>query len=269
MVKPSLDPDTLTIRVAGRDPDSIPADDAIKAIQGAVRLLEELEAASNDSGDRPPTKWVIVAASMRSPLSMTIKGIRAANDHRASVAAPLIRSLRMLEDKNRRPRGFTERMLSSTSRIGRLLENGVESLSFEVPGEEPYIPTPRLSKNAEGHRRARPAHYFTDTVLEGALETINVHGSSEFYIYDRMSGDPVRCFFEKHDVSEVVSLIERRVRVHGVAKFTRDHDPVSMQVTKIEPVPEKVPSIRDLHDRKIDITGGRDSVEYVRKLRNA
>lgn len=268
MVKKSHDPDTLTIRVAGRDPDSIPADDAIKAIQGAVRLLEELEASRNDSEEGSPTKWMIVAASMQSPLSLTIKGLRTIGGDRQSVAAPLIRSLRQLEEDNKRPRGFNDRMLLSTSKIGKLLENGVASLSFEVPGEDPYLPTPKLSTNAEHHRKSRPSHYFTETTLEGTLETINVHGSTEFYIYDRMSGDPIRCFFDKNEVSDIIALIELRVRVHGNVKFTRDHDPVSMQVSSFEAVTQNAPSIRDLHKRGIDITGGKDSVEYIRKLRN-
>jgi len=257
---------TLTIRVTGRDSDRVVAEDAIKVLRSAISLLEDLDRAQ---GAGKSTEWVIVAASMKSPLSFTIRG--EAKDESVApreYVGPMLRSLRMVDTDSRRPSNFNDRMLQSAGRLGKLLENGISAISLEAPGEETYCLTPKLKIHSEKLREQRPRHYTTKTIIEGTLERIDVHGTPEFYIYDRLTGDAVRCFCDMQDAQRLGALITRRVRVFGDVKFTREHEPVSVEVDAFEAVIDDPPSITDLHKKHISITSDRPSEEYIRDLRN-
>lgn len=259
---------TLTIEVIGRDQDRLAADDLVKALQSATSLLRQLDQSRNLSGT-PRAEWVVVSASMMSPMTITLRGDSTSDEILPDdVVSPLIDSLRMIEE-NRGPRDFNNRMLQDVSRLGRLLSNGVASLTFTTPGEKPFRPTERMPAHADRIRKARSRHYEALTTLEGTLEKIDVHGRPEFYIYERLSGDEVRCFFAIDVASELGPLITKRVRVQGTAKFRRDdHSPVSMEVDRFSSVSETPPSIAAIHAFGVDITGGTTSEEFVRKMRD-
>ena len=96
-------------------------------------------------------------------------------------------------------------------------------------------------------------------------------GKREFFIYDSLTDNAIRCFFEAGDTESIAGLIERRVRVKGHAKFTATHEPKSMRVLSFDALPQgaEATDIRSIQSVNPNITGGQDSVEYIRGLRDA
>jgi hypothetical protein len=115
--------------------------------------------------------------------------------------------------------------------------------------------------------------YEEDTELEGRLEDVSLHPSTpRFAIYDPLTDMPIRCEFSTADVDVVAELLKRRarVRVAGMARYNKNHRPMSITVRAITPLPEQkdLPQMKDLRKAKIDITGGASPVDHIRELRD-
>ena len=111
--------------------------------------------------------------------------------------------------------------------------------------------------------------YRSDTTLEGTLEVVDIHGEYEFAIYDILNGHKIKCKFEKEMLDEVISLLRSRVAVTGEARFSRAGRPDSIKVRSLRQLrnADELPQFRA--GEEIDLTGGMDSAEFVRRMRDA
>lgn len=155
-----------------------------------------------------------------------------------------------------------------------------KSDEFGSPAEEPVRLTFAVADNATSAMEAEALAvqhppYEVETELEGKIESIQTHEAKTFCIYDPITDAPIECGFVDSDLSRVADLIktQARVRVAGLAMYGSDDLPKSIKVREGGiaefPPDSALPRISDLHAAKIDITGGRDSVEHVRGIRNA
>ena len=110
--------------------------------------------------------------------------------------------------------------------------------------------------------------------IVGRLEGVNVHGSkSEFYVYDPLTDQRMRCLFPDEMLEEVARLLGHRVEVSGSTKFGPGNMPQSMQVETLRPVAVREGSfldrLRAAHEKgPIDFTGGLTTEEAIDEVRS-
>ncbi len=108
--------------------------------------------------------------------------------------------------------------------------------------------------------------------LRGTLKTVAAvrAETDEVILVDRLTGAETRCYFQDQDIEAKVRAVgKNRVVVTGeifVDRTTREPRKVVARELRIIPPSSELPQLEDLAG--IDITGGIDSVEYVRRMRD-
>lgn len=260
---------TMTITIDAGE-SGLEASSLWHAVQATVDALERLDRAISQTR-RANNKWIICEISMKSPLRLTLTGIKAFEDAKTVDPVKAFMSGYRQVEEGERPLYFDDAILGDITKIAGLINNGTRSISYAVPNEGEVLPTPKIVNTIAKIRQNTLKEYESLTELEGKLETINVHEKLEFFIYDRLTDNAIRCFFRPDHVEEVGRLLRQRVRVKGYVKFTANHEPKSVHVQSFKALPniEKIPGIRDIHETGLSITGGQDSVEYIRGMRDA
>ncbi len=220
----------------------------------------------------PMLEWQIIDADMHSPLTVVLAGQREGRGPDVDVAAAFVDGLAIIEGSAQRPRFFSDIAMMKAKAIAAVSTNGVAEVVFES-GESRTAVTPHTAANVDEVLGRAPSEYRAETVLEGRLEALSVHGDPpDFCIYDPLANHEIRCVFSEEDVARAAELIKRhaRVQVTGTAKYNPSHVPVSIEVQEFHVLREQceLPQVRDLHAANIDITHGEDTVEYVRRLRD-
>jgi hypothetical protein len=92
----------------------------------------------------------------------------------------------------------------------------------------------------------------------------------EVFLVDRLSGEETRCHFDDDSfAAKLRDVGNRRVVLAGdiyVDRTTRKPRKIVIRELRIIPPSSELPQLEDLAG--IDITGGMDSVEYVRRMRD-
>lgn len=257
---------SLTITV-GSPSGGVDAHALSKVLRNVIVTLEELDKQIGNS-EQPSNKWMLTNASMKSPLTLTFAEERVFDDAaQVDVVGPFIRGLRCMHEQGV-PQHFSDRAVDAVRSFTSVLKDGIP-LSFSGNGDGEVEVTHEIATHATRLKRRNRKPYSAPTVLEGTLEKIDVHGKPEFSIYDRLTKEQIRCFFDETLAPDLGSLITQRIRVSGKTRFDADHRPISIRVDSFKEVTTNPPSMKDLQARQIDVTGGKDSVAHVRGLRNA
>lgn len=262
----------LTILVEGRD-GGVPAERLVEVLAKALTLLHDLDARSSEDG-KSAIHWHIVKATTNSPLTLTLEAHVPAErrDTSKSVVKTYMRGLRKLESGKGVPSDFGDETLKEARALLSLLGRGVSRLEFAAPGEEKVTPTLRSAALIDEFFGRRATYYRADTTVEGSLETVTIHGGDAFDVFDQLTGTRVRCALPDGKLGEAVGALGKRVAVSGRAKFSEKGRPISIEVESIRVLRDKrdLPSASDFEgEGKLDITGGMDSVQFVRRLRDA
>lgn len=111
------------------------------------------------------------------------------------------------------------------------------------------------------------------TSVEGSLDTVFLHDprDAHFVIWDAVYGRQVRCDFAPEHLRIVKEALGERVRVNGRVQFDAIGRPERIvEIFSIRVLrPGSGPAPSDLRGMAPDITGGLDSVEWVRRIRDA
>jgi len=261
-------PKKMTIEVEGKG-GTVPLSSFISIVQETLKALQSLEGELLKE-QKGKITWKIESVRMNTPLTMVIAPDYEKGMTQKDVVGPFVRGLRTLESRRIRPRYFGDTTLTDTKRMLSMVNDGISAVTFSATGERPVKPTQKARDHAE-LLVPTTEPYWEYTQLEGTLENIITHGRAEFHIFDPITDRKVRCTFDKQKAQEVLALGLKRVRVTGDVKFDENHRPVEVQVDSYERLRDQseLPQLADLHKARINITGGRDSVEYVRGLRDA
>ena len=89
-----------------------------------------------------------------------------------------------------------------------------------------------------------------------------------FVLRDSLKAVDVQCAFNADLEEEVRAAWKKRVRAFGKIRYTAEGIPREIEVDSIEVLKsaEQLPQFKDF---SIDITGGIDSVDYIRSMRDA
>ncbi len=262
----------LVITVQGKD-TRVTVRSLIEMLERALGVLREIDARMADN-QRAGVQWEVVRVTMNSPLTMTL-GPRVPTrrrDNSADVVKSFMVGIRSLESKAEVPANWTDDALQRMRDLVDLRNNGIASMVFSSPGEEQVEPTLHSAANIEEIQKRQTAHYWEETAIEGRLEVISAHNGTRISIWDVLTNTKVECLVSESQLEQAKSAFRRRVAVTGKAKMTRKGKPISIEVDSIRVLKEKeeLPQAMDFAGAgRVDITGGVDSAEYIRSLRDA
>ncbi|MBI3464997.1 MAG: hypothetical protein HY000_18365 [Planctomycetes bacterium] len=139
--------------------------------------------------------------------------------------------------------------------------------------------TKRIAENAvlalrriEAEKAKRAGEYVEYIEVEGHLKELSeLTGKDKIVIADSLTGKKTLCYFRRPDLeTKARGAWKHRVSVSGEATVDRSTGELrEMEVDELRILRERseLPQMEDLHG--IDITGGMESSEYVRGLRDA
>lgn len=238
----------------------------VSVISNTVKLLTAIDC--DISKDRTPAlRWRVRGLSMSSPLVIEIEGeVQQGRGEIRPVSSMMSGLKRMASDKTR-PSHFTDEAMSAVRRLA--IEHISHSIVLESNGRS-VSPSACIIDGVDAIV-GRVDAYRAETSLDGRLDAIYLHGENpQFLIWDPITDRSTRCYFSEQDVEDVVGLLTNRVRVFGTARFNKRDEATSIEVDEFFRLPERgeSPTLADLHAAGIDITGGEDAADYVRRLRD-
>jgi hypothetical protein len=244
--------------------------DALKeALENALDLLHNVGQEFAPAG--AVVRWEVVAASLRSPLSMTFAPRSQGNGKLSRavgkrIVAACVHGLDLLEKKPVLPPHFNEEALLAVQRLVKVAQKEGAKMTVASDGTKGVTPTTLATEHIR--QIVEKARIYLDYgTLEGCLEEISVHVSPSFAIWESFTNNKIDCAITSDRVEEAKTLLGRRVAVSGRVRY-RNHKPTLIQVENIR----RLRDVGDLQSRDIppiDITGGLSSEEYVRRMRDA
>jgi len=256
----------LTIRLTGMA-ETISVSSFLSAIGSAVDLLQEIDAAM--SRKRQGTvSWSIAAASMSSPLEVTIVGTSEAEPVMVDeIIRFSVEGLRRLEtDGQVAPTYFTDEALEHAKKLVSVLDADIHGIRLSAPNTEPTTPTQRVAASVD---ELLPLEREGLGTFVGALETLTIHDKTSFAIWDAITGTRIECLLPRERLDEAYRAFGKRVAVYGLVRYARSGKPKSIQVRDLRVKRGWDDMIRAADLPVIDITRGVEPTEYVRRLRDA
>jgi hypothetical protein len=255
----------FTIRVTGRS-EFVSVSAFVSVVQNTLEILHGLDIAisENPSG---VLEWRIAEVSLNSPLTMTI--FAEAEDETGvdrQVVSAYSEGLEHLDkDGETVPTYFNDALLEKARKLVSVLNDGVAKIAFVSSWTDPVEPSQRVAAHVD---RLLPPDHEEWGSIEGKLEVLSIHGGASFNIWNVISGARVTCRIPSEMLDEAHAAFGKRTAVQGKIRYDRRGKPVSISVHHIRILREQseLPQSRDLEG--IDITGGIDPVEHVRRLRD-
>jgi len=256
--------DLLVIQVTARR-DFVPIESFLKVVSNTVRMLNNIDLDTSPS-HRRTTRWKIVGASLKSPLTLSLNGQAKHHERVAEVAKVYLDGMGTMErDPNSIPAHFSLDTLQKAKKLVSVLDDGISRVVFSGY-ERSVSPTQKVAASVDALTAASYSSYGS---VDGILETLTAHGGLQFVIYDRLSGDEIDCRFNSVYIEDARAAWTHRVRVYGAITYSRAGIPKSINV---DGAPQRLkdrsvlPQAKDLEG--IDVTAGVESAEYVRRLRD-
>jgi hypothetical protein len=168
------------------------------------------------------------------------------------------------------PADFRYSTLDAFRKLISLQEKKViKKLEFSRNGE-PRIDVSNMAKNVES---ILGPEVFEVGSMTGMLDALNFHQQNIFYVYPTYFFPRIKCIVTKELVPLVVQAVKKYVTVYGKLHFhTKFHEdfPEKIDVEEIYVHPDEssLPSLADLQSTIKFDTGGLDSVDFVRKIRD-
>jgi hypothetical protein len=258
---------TISIDVAAKE-EFVDARDWQAVLSNTLNILDHLTHAVEQIPRHAPVRWRISEASLKSPLHVTLSHVTEGTDGATEAVQRYIYGLSQLESEEPAttpPPFFDEATLRATRSLVAPLRRRVQAMTFSAPGLAPVTATIRVVANVE---ELIGEKFKASGALEGILETLSVRGKTQFKIHDPLTDVRITCYIEPGRLEEAKAALPHRVAVYGAIKYAKNGRPLSIVVDTIRRMKPRgeLPQTKDLQD--IDITGGTDSSEYIRGLRD-
>ncbi len=266
--------DWLKFQLVGKE-KAVDAETFVDVFQNIISALKAIDKNLSTYGTET-IQWQIVDAGTSSPIFATISGkTQVANDeYSKEVIETFVSGLDQLgKNKNCPPHfnqdslGYVQNMVTKAAQHS--LQPKFSTFLHEVKVAR------KVANNANWAMKAlalQKSHYTEYGTLEGYLRELNVsHNDDKLVIIDALTDQEIPCYLKQLELEDNVRKAwKKRVRVTG--EITVDNNtkqPIKIVVDEITILRERkdLPQIEDLNN--IDITGGMESSEYIRGLRDA
>jgi hypothetical protein len=232
-------------------------------------LTRAIGLARNVRRRRRSGRWKISEASTNSPLHLTLSEESADVDDASHEAVRAyiegIRALETDEPPTEPPAFFENKTLSSVQRLVSVLRRDTAALVFSSPDIAPVSATQRVAISVD---ELIGAKFKATGALEGILETLTARGKINFKLYDPLTNCRIACYISPEKLEEAKAAFPHRVAVYGPIRYAKSGRPLSIEVEQIRRLRlrSELPQLKDLG--RIDLTGGADSSEHIRRLRD-
>lgn len=108
--------------------------------------------------------------------------------------------------------------------------------------------------------------------LAGFIDALNVHRDHVFYLYPPGLPRRVACVFDRPLLDEVRMAVKRYVTVAGLLEYVEGQPfphRITVESIDVHPPEDELPSLDSLYGIAPDLTGGVETVTYLRRLRDA
>lgn len=220
------------------DGPRVSLDRLISTAESALTLLREVDVEiTHKSGGA--LDWVVSdlqSGSVHLEAKPELKDLSLGSETAVQVLAAVGEGLELVEHEAARPSHFNDSALKSARELtGALREEGISRVRVRTNGRSVEI-SQRLAAHVDELIKGKVKSIGS---VEGRLETVSLHGSAYFNVYERISGKGVRCYFSEDRLEEVKKALGERVRVSGVIWSRRTGEVVSIQVREIEVFPDE------------------------------
>ncbi len=261
---------TLRVRLQG-DLGNITLDALITALRETQAILEELDTAI--SGEKKGSlDWVVAGLREGSAeLAISPRTRLADRDCGPEVIATYVTSVARLEQQAMTPPYLRETGIRRCQRVLRLI--GREGVTGIVLVNEDDTRELYLTAQATVHAaQLLQVRHIALGSIDGTLEAISVHQKPRFTIYHSWTHKAVTCDFSSTDLLEQAkSALGGRVSVIGMVAINSEHEPVRVKAERLTAFAADgdLPTTASLWGSDPDFTGGLESVEYIRRMRDA
>ncbi len=263
--------DSLTIEMSATDdPHSLPLEafgKVVSAIRAMLKALDETKV----------VEWRLGAISMQSPCTMEILEVAP----KGSVPSrkridDFMAVVQSISDGNKPPK-VPKQVIAKGRTLIQTLNTGLKRIKISSPGRETIIPLRKpLEDTRDAIRGTEILDYSNYVQLEGNLRVIGVglvRDQRLVQVVDRLTGQATDCMLSEADFVSALDAMKNapshvaRVTVFGKADYCKDR-PTRMKVERLEVFPVQDDEAVFFAVQGIDLTGGIDSVDFVRGLWN-
>ena len=258
----------FTIKL-GEGENRISIDALAEALENALEMLRSVGQEFTPAGT--VVRWEVVAASMRSPLTMRLRAAqgngRLPRAYGKRIAEACVHGLAKLEREPELPPHFNDDALLAVQKLVKGTQKEGAKMTVAFDRAESVTPTAQAVENIK--RVVEKARIYIDYgTLEGRLEEVSIHGGPHFVIWEALTNHRVECAVASELLDESMRLMGRRVAVTGRVRY-RNRKPTLIQVESFRPLRDvnELPQLETMPP--IDIAGGLSPEEYVRRMRDA
>lgn len=270
MAKRKKDNRWITVHIKGSSEDA-----------GKVRLMEFMEflnslknclkkVESNLTGKERSSLYYRIADLRTGSATVSLEAVQ--REAGPDIAVPVLEKfsdgLNLIQKYGKLPDGFDQEVLETYRKLVVPLKKHVTGIEIKRPDTVTEI-TIQLETNIE---KILGEDITSAGSVMGYLDAVNVHGVNHFYIYPTIGPTKLLCAFPDKLLDSVRKGLKGYVSVSGTLRYKkREIFPYQIDVEDLEiyPPSEKTPSLSSLRGMAPKVTGGLDSVAFVRKLRDA
>jgi hypothetical protein len=257
----------LTVKGAEAD-ESIRLGDLAEQLNALKQTLDQVDAALN--GDKKSDLYYrITNITMNSPATFEVEAISrsGARTHGKRVVSRLNRDLSSVV-AGKRPRNADIELIESYCSLLKPMQRHGMEVSLKFADNEILLPR-KSDMNVDNILGADLAERGS---VVGSLDALDIHERHNiFKIYPVVGPRVIRCHFRQDMLAQVVSGINRFVRIFGLLHYKKSEKfPHSINVDTIEVLPERSDacSLSNLRGIAPNAYDGLTSTEYVEKVRN-
>ena len=271
MPKAAPQPEDITITVSDTN-GRINAEVLAVKLKNAIELFQSVQKSFVSPDD--VVRWVIVKASMKSPLTLTFRPeIKKRNRPQARTQRQVVRQcLTTLDwiDKGSTPSDvrINEDSLTAVKNLAESTDADGSTISFGTTTAKQKITlTPKTVDNVN-QIIAKARKYSDFATIEGLLDVVSVRdGRKTFALTESVTKHRIDCTGAEDIFADAQLYLNQRVAVTGIVRYV-NHVPksidVRVRIRRLKTMAELTPLTSM---PPIDITGGLSSEEYVRSMR--
>ena len=227
----------LHLRVEGQ----VTLTSLIRLVESWTGFLDEIGRRVTGNPSRHAVRYMVTEASGGS-FAVGVRPQSASEDVPArmmpQIARAVLSGLQELEREPKRPPHFSDGALDKLQDLARLAGPDTPSLMVSDGGHRRRV---ALSSEVLEHVEAvlTPAFQSIGTI-EGELEGLIIHGQKRFFLYDRLAGRKIICYFgDSVDWEEIRDLLGKRIAVTGEIHSRRSGERASINVSSVYVFPRK------------------------------
>jgi hypothetical protein len=218
-------------------------------------------------------QWGVLKAETNSPLKLELAARQApkAAYYQQGVSASYLELFSILEAGAGLMPPNIQRAVPYAAALLRCALRTDTKVTFSAPGREPVTPTRRARKHLKEWGTWGAMEFSDYVALEGTIEGATRHDGDKIYLYDTLTSNRVECFVGKDRLPEFFEMLKigkPRTVLYGRAHY-KEGQPRSIKVDRFDLLPSATdhPGLRAVQG--VNITGGIDSVQFVRDIRDA